>query len=76
MRYAEFRDTIRKELRQCKAGLTWSELKERLDLPYERPCPTWVKRLEQEIGLLRVSGQGRSYIWKVRPKKKKRVAHS
>jgi hypothetical protein len=65
MRFAEFRDAIREELHENIDGLTWAELKERLDLPYERPCQTWLKRLEKEIGLLRVPGRGRGYVWKV-----------
>jgi len=69
MRYLVFRDLIRKELRKNPAGLTWLELKERLNLPYDQPCPTWVKRLEDEIGLSRTRGAGRAYVWKVRSKK-------
>ena len=40
MRYVDFRDVILEELRQNPAGLTWVELKERLDLPHEFPCLT------------------------------------
>jgi len=69
MRYLVFRDLIRKELRKNPAGLTWIELKERLNLPYDQPCPTWIKQMEQEIGLSRTKGSGRAYVWKVRPKK-------
>jgi hypothetical protein len=58
MRYVDFRDIIQKELRKNPAGLTWAELRERLDLPYERPCPTWVRRMEQEVGLSRAKGSG------------------
>ena len=65
MRYSEFRDAIHKELRHCRRGLTWAQLQERLDLPYERPCPTWVKQMEKEIGLSRVKGEGRALVWKV-----------
>ncbi len=65
MRYVEFRDAIQGELNGQVEGLTWSELKERLDLPYDRPCPNWVKRMEQEIGLSRQKGSGRAYLWKV-----------
>ena len=72
MRYVDLRDIIRKELRKNPAGLTWAELKERLDLPYERPCPTWVEYMEREIGLSRVKGSGRAYVWKVRPEKQSR----
>ena len=51
MRYVEFRDTIREALRRNPAGLTWMELKRRFNLPYDRPCPSWVKRLEDEVWL-------------------------
>ena len=65
MRYVDFRDSIQKELRRNPAGLTWKELKERLDLPYESPCGEWVARLEKEISLTRTKGEGRAFIWKV-----------
>ncbi len=66
MRYTDFRDAIRDELKQSREGLTWGELKERLDLPYDRPCPAWVKQMEKEIGLSRARGSGRAYVWKIR----------
>jgi hypothetical protein len=69
MRYLVFRDLIQKELHRNPTGLTWLELKERLNLPYEQPCSSWVKCLEKEIGLSRTKGAGRAYVWKVRPKK-------
>ena len=68
MTYHEFRDGIERELRQHRSGLTWAELKQRLQLPYNRPCPAWVKQLEREIGLQRAKGPGRAYVWTlVRP---------
>ena len=70
MRYVDFRDSICRELRRSRTGLTWRQLKERLDLPYKTPCPEWVKRMEQESGLLRAPGSGRSYVWRVVPKPK------
>jgi hypothetical protein len=81
MRYIDFRDAVRTELRRHTAGLTWTQLRERRHLPYKNPCQTWVNRLEQEIGLVRVPGQGRSLVWKVgprtgRPAKRKRVARA
>ena len=67
MLYDDFRDSIRAELRRCPTGLTWSELRRRLDLPYERPCPTWVKKLEKEIGLRRSRGSTPAFVWKLPP---------
>jgi hypothetical protein len=65
MRYVHFRDLIRDELKRHPAGLTWAQLRARLDLPYDRPCPTWTKQLEQEIRLSRARGAGRSMVWKL-----------
>ena len=65
MRYVDFRDRIKNDLRRNPQGFTWRQLKERLDLPYQSPCQEWVKRLEKEIGLKREKGSGRAFIWKV-----------
>lgn len=65
MRYVEFRDAIRGELSRTPAGLTWVELRSRLSLSYERPCPEWIRRLEEDIDLRRVTGEGRAKIWKI-----------
>jgi len=65
MTYAAFRDTIANQLRRTPAGLTWTQLRQRLALPYDRPCPTWTKQLEHDIASTRVKGQGRALVWKV-----------
>ena len=66
MRYVEFRDVIHKELIENPEGLTWTELKGRLGLPYEQPCPDWINRMEQEIGLTRARGAKRAHTWKIK----------
>ncbi len=66
MRYVDFRDSICSELRRDREGLTWKQLKERLDLPYRTPCSEWIGRMEEENGLVRVPGPGRAYIWRIR----------
>jgi hypothetical protein len=53
--------------RGVPVGLTWAELKERLDLPCRQPCPEWLKRMENEGGLLRARGTGRAYVWQLSP---------
>jgi len=65
MRYTAFRDLIQQALRACPDGLTWVQLRDQLELPYERACPNWTKRLENEIGLTRMKAAGRALIWKV-----------
>ncbi len=66
MTYVEFKNRIEARLKKQASGLTWRELKESLELPYDRPCPEWVKRLEAEIGLARMPGAGRALVWKVK----------
>jgi hypothetical protein len=65
MRYSDFKDAIHQELRRSPQGLTWVQLQERLNLPYDRPCPTWTNRLQKEIGLLRKKGTGRPFLWRL-----------
>jgi len=40
-------------------------LREALALPYDRPCPEWTRQLEEEIGLIRRKGSGRSLVWQL-----------
>ena len=63
MRYVEFRELIQNELQNNPKGSTWAELKESLKLSYSKPCPTWVKNMEREIGLVRLKGNGRALVW-------------
>ncbi len=65
MRYIEFREAISDALRRHPEGLTWAELRQRLALGYERPCPTWTRNLEREIGLSRQKRSGRAFVWRV-----------
>jgi len=69
MRYDEFRELIQNTLTKYPAGLTWKELKKQLNLPYDRPCQTWVNLMEQEIGLSRVRENQRAYVWRISPRK-------
>jgi hypothetical protein len=41
MMYTEYRAAFWQQLRRRLAGLAWVELRERLALPYVRPCPMW-----------------------------------
>jgi len=66
MKYTEFRDSIRNELERNPAGRTWKEIKVSLDLPYQRPCPTWVAELEKNIGLDRSEKKGRELLWRLK----------
>ena len=65
MKYIDFRHKIQTELCKNPEGCTWAELRDRLALPYEQPCPTWVQKLEKEIDLKRCKGPGRALVWKI-----------
>lgn len=67
MRYLDFKAAIRQHLQQHRTGATWLELRDALSLPYDRPCPEWTHRLENEIGLIRCKGSGRALVWKLSP---------
>ena len=67
MQYVEFRDCIQKELCRHPKGVSWAELKERLHLPYRRPCPSWIRRMENEVGLSRMRTSGQGLIWSIAP---------
>lgn len=63
MTYVQFKTQIRNQLTAHRQGMTWRELQTSLRLPYERPCPTWIKQLEAEIGLQRRKTTSRALVW-------------
>jgi hypothetical protein len=73
VRYVDFRGRILKELRRRRTGLTYKELRTRLDLPYVSPCPEWVRRMEDDDGLVRASveGGGRALVWSLGERRRK-----
>lgn len=70
MHYTEFKAAIQQHLKRKRQGATWVELRETLALPYERACPEWTRRLEEEIGLVRRKGDGRALVWALEPSAK------
>ena len=65
MTYLEFKAAIQQHLKRKREGATWVELCDQLGLPYERACPEWTRRLEEEIGMVRRKGAGRALVWEV-----------
>lgn len=73
MKYTEFRDAVHVALCNSSGGLTWQELKVQAQLPYSRPCPEWIGRLEKEIGLRRrAMGSSKAHTWSLPPGKRKK----
>jgi hypothetical protein len=54
MTYETFRDTIRSTLRDAGRAMTWTEVRTVAGLPQMFPNNQWVRRMEQDIGLLRI----------------------
>lgn len=75
MQYAEFKTTIQQHLKRSRAGATWVELRDKLGLPYARPCPEWTRRLEEEIGLVRRKGSGRALVWGLQSTASRQLRH-
>jgi hypothetical protein len=65
--YIEFREKVEKALRGEKDGLTWAQIKKKGEIRYTRPCYTWTRQLEKEIGLTR-ERRGRNVYWKLKKK--------
>jgi len=59
--YEEFRDSIKNILERHSSGLTWTQIRDKLNLPQQYPNNQWVKRLEKEIGLARIKIGNISY---------------
>jgi hypothetical protein len=66
MRYTEFKRAIQARLQSQPSGSTWKQLRADLHLPYDRPCPEWTRRLEQEINLVRRKSAGNALVWAVK----------
>lgn len=63
--YAEFKTKIEAILKAEPRGLTWTEIKKRLNLPQKVPNNKWVRMMETDIGLIRQTEKGR-IIWRLR----------
>jgi hypothetical protein len=62
--YEDFRDRIRSELVSNAKGLTWQELRKSLRLDQKVPNNLWVRRMERDIGLLRIKVAGGT-LWRL-----------
>jgi len=51
--YEHFRDRVQTVLRASPRGRTWTEIRTEARLPQKLPNNKWVRRLEDEIGLVR-----------------------
>lgn len=62
--YEEFKDKIKRLLREENTGLSWEEISAKLKLFQKVPNNIWVRRLTKEIGLQR-KRINKKLIWKL-----------
>jgi hypothetical protein len=63
--YDDFRNKIQKTLRNADTSLTWTEIRTKAGLSQLLPNNKWVKRLENDIGLLRERDSRNIILWKL-----------
>lgn len=63
--YEEFRDTIRNTLRAAAIPLTWTDIRTQAGLKQKFPNNKWVRRMEQDIGLVRDKGKHGIILWSI-----------
>ena len=63
--YEGFKTSIQKILRRSKNPLTWAEIKERGGFEQKVPNNKWVKRMEDDIGLVREKTKDGKTVWRL-----------
>ena len=66
MTYEEFRNRVWKSLVKAGKPLTWTELRTQAKLTQKFPNNRWVRRLEEDIGLLRLRDDHRIIHWELK----------
>lgn len=64
--YESFRDAIEGVLRASDEPLTWGQVREKAQLLQKLPNNKWVRRLEDEIGLIRKTSRDGTVRWRLR----------
>ncbi|PIY89114.1 MAG: hypothetical protein COY74_06745, partial [Nitrosopumilales archaeon CG_4_10_14_0_8_um_filter_34_8] len=60
----EFREKIQNALKYRDDGMTWTELRDQLELEQIVPNNKWVRQLEKDIGLKRLR-EMKGVVWRV-----------
>ncbi len=65
MSYEEFRDAVQVVLTRMGRAMTWTEIRTEAKLPQSFPNNKWVRRMEGDIGLMRVKDRQGILHWQV-----------
>jgi len=63
-KYEEFKNQIKNILANAGEPLTWNEIRIRGNLKQKLPNNLWVRKMEEDIGLIREKIKGKMY-WKL-----------
>ena len=59
--YEDFKESIKNILERHPGGLTWSQIRDKLNLPQKAPNNKWVRKLEEDINLRRIKLNGGTF---------------
>lgn len=62
--YEDFKTAVMDGLKGENDGLTWSEIRMKMEMDQKRPFNKWVRALEKEIGLIRERRKSHVY-WRL-----------
>jgi hypothetical protein len=65
MSYEQFRDKIKSVLQYNDKGMTWTQIRTQLRLNQVVPNNKWVRRMEKDMGLIRVKGKDGIVLWRI-----------
>ncbi len=60
--YEDFKNSVNNILGRYPIGLTWTQIKDKLNYHQKAPNNQWVRKLEKDIGLKRIR-RGKEMIW-------------
>lgn len=63
--YEKFKEPIERVLRQAKKPLSWTEIKEKAGFEQKVPNNKWVRRMEDDIGLIREKAKEGKTVWRL-----------
>jgi len=66
MSFEIFSNTVKSVLIKHPEGLGWSQIREKTELIQKVPNNKWVRKLENEIGLIRFRDKKGNVIWKLK----------
>lgn len=64
--YESFKEAIERALRGSGRSMTWSQIREEAGLLQKFPNNKWVRRLEDDIGLVRKPAKNGTVHWRLR----------